>query len=198
MELDDLKKMADLATENYKPANNNTMELITHKSQGTLEQLAQKLKMGLFPFPITVVLFSIVFSTNAPAFHSILMWMLLGILFIEFVNLLFNYSLVKKLQDTSGSTRENLSIKISRLQRSFKRQPLITLCLYALMAVVLEMVMYYHVDANFNGWFEIPMALRISVYIVFLVIQLAFKKLFYKKQFGNYLENLKNLFQELT
>ena len=56
MELDDLKKMADLASENYKPVNDNTMELINYKSPGTLAHLAQKIKMGLFPFPITVVL----------------------------------------------------------------------------------------------------------------------------------------------
>ena len=197
MELDDLKKMADLATENYKPVNNNTMELINHKSQSTLAHLAQKIKMSLFPFPITVVLFSIVFGTNAQAFHSVLMWMLLGILFIEFINLLFSYGLVKKLQDPSGSTKENLIAKISSLQKSFKNQSLITLNLYSLMAVVLEMVMYYHADANFSGWFEIPVVLRISFYFVFLVIQFILKKYFYKKQFGKHLENLKNLLQEL-
>jgi len=198
MELDDLKKMADLATENYKPVNNNTMELINHKSQGTLAQLAQKIKMGLFPFPITVVLFSIVFSTNVQAFRSVLMWMLLGILFIEFINLLFNYGLVKKLQDPSGTTKENLITKINRLQKSFKKQSLITFILYALMALVLEMVMYAHADANFTGWFKIPMALRISFYFVFVIIQFMLKKHFYKKQFGRHLEKLKHLYQQLT
>jgi len=198
MQLDDLKKMTDLATENYKPVNNNTMELINHKSQSALAHLAQKIKTGLFPFPITVVLFSIVFSTNAQAFHSVLMWMLLSILFIEFINLLFNYDLVKKLQDPLGSTKENLIAKISRLQKSFKKQSLVALSLYSLMAVVLEMVMYYHADANFIGWFKIPMALRISFYCVFVVIQFMLKKHFYKKQFGEHLEKLTNLYQQLT
>jgi len=198
MELDELKELADSTTNNYTPLNNNIMELISHKSQGALAQLAQKIKMGLFPFPIIAVLFAAMFITNSQAFHSLLNWMLLGILFIEFINLLFNYGLVKKLQDPSGSTKENLIAKINRLQRSFKRQFLITFCLYAAMAIVLEITMYHHADANFSGWFTTPMVLRISLYAVFLVIQFMLKKYFYKKQFGKHLEELEHLFQQLN
>ena len=160
--------------------------------------LAQKIKMGLFPFPITAVLFAVVFITNAQTYHSILNWMLVGILFIEFINLLFNYGLVKKLQNPSGSTRENLIAKINRLQKSFTRQFVITFCLYAVMAIVLEITMYYHADANFSGWFKTPMVLRISFYVVFLLIQFMLKKYFYKKQFGKHLEELQHLFQQLN
>ena len=198
MELDELKEMADTTTNNYTPLNNNIMELISHKSQGALAPLAQKIKMGLFPFPITAVLFAVLFITNAQAYHSNLNWMLLCILLIEFINLLFNYGLVKKLQDPSGSTRENLIAKINRLQKSFKRQFLITVCLYAAMAIVLEITMYYHADANFSGWFTTPMGLRLCFYVVFLVIQFMLKKHFYKKQFGKHLEELEHLFQQLN
>ncbi len=198
MELDDLKKMVDISINNYEPENNNIMELISSKSQNPLSSLEQKIKIGLIPFPITALLFSIVFINNTQARHSILQWMLLGILFIEFISLLFSYGLVKKMLKSSGSIKENISSKISRLKKSFKSQFLITLCLYAVMAIVLEITMYYHADTNFSTWFETPILLRIACYIAFLIFQLILKKHFYKKQFSGLLEELNNLIQQLT
>lgn len=197
MELDDIKKMVDISSENYEPINNNIMELISHKSQSPLSRLEQKIKIGLVPFPLTALLFSAMFINRIQARHSILHWMLLGILFIEFINLLLSYGLVKKLLDPSGSTRENLVSKISRIKRSFTRQFLISLCSYAAMAVALEITMYHHADANFSTWFETPILLRITCYIAFLIFQLILKKHFYKKQFSGLLEELNNLIQQL-
>ncbi len=197
MELDDLKKMVDISTNNYEPINNNIMELISHKSQSPLSRLEQKIKIGLVPFPIAALLFSAMFINNLQARHSILQWMLLGILFIEFISLLFSYGLVKKLLDPSGSTRENLVSKMNIIKRSFKSQFLISLCSYAALAVALEITMYYHADANFSTWFETPILLRITCYIAFLIFQLILKKHFYKKQFSGLLEELNNLIRQL-
>ena len=197
MELDDLKKMVDISTQNYEPLNNKIMELISHKSQSPLSRLEQNIKIGLVPFPLAALLFTATFINSIQARHSILHWMLFCILFIEFINLLFSYGLVKKLLDPSGSTKENLVSKISRIKRSFTSQFLISLCSYAAMAIVLEITMYYHADANFSTWYETPILLRITCYIAFLIFQLILKKHFYKKQFSGLLEELNNLIQQL-
>ena len=193
MELDDLKRIADQSASDYKPINDNIMELIHLKSQGPLAGLAQKLKAGLFFFPLAAILFSAAFVSSEKALHSALRWMLLGILFIEFLNSLFNYGLVKKLQNRSGSTKANTLSKVNRLTKSLKRQLSITVFLYSCMAAVLEITMYYHADTNFSGWFQTPIPLRILFYIVFLIVQFMLKKHFYNRQFGGYIKELNNL-----
>ncbi len=196
MELDDLKNIVDTSTRSYKPVNNNIMELLSHKSQNSLSGLAQKIKIGLIPFPLTVLWFSAGFVTDPLAFRSLLRWLLLFILFIEFIYSIFTYELVKRLQNPTGSTKENFLSKINSLKISFKRQYLITLCLYSLLAIALEIAMYYNADANFSMWYKMPMLLRIFCYIVFLIIQQILKKHFFKRQFGEYLEKLDNLIQQ--
>ena len=196
MELDDLKNIVDTSTNNYKPINNNIMELISHRSQSTLSDLAQKIKIGLIPFPLTVLWFSAGFIADPLAFRSFLKWLLLFILFIEFIYSIFTYGLVKRLQNPIGSTKENFLSKINRLKISFQKQFLITLCLYSLLTIALEIAMYYNADANFTAWYKTPVLLRISCYIVFLIIQLILKRHFFKKQFGEFLETLDNLIRE--
>ena len=192
MELDDLKNIVDTSTSNYKPIN-NILEVISHKSQNSLAGLAQKIQIGLIPFPLTVLLFSAGFIADPLAFRSLLKWLLLFILFIEFIYSVFTYGLVKKLQNPLGSTKENFLSKINRLKISFKQQFLITLCLYSLLAIALEIAMYYNADANFRIWYKTPVLVRIFCYIVFLIIQQILKKHFFKKQFGEYIRDLDNL-----
>ena len=196
MELEDLKKAIDNSVSVYKPAEKNATDLMDHESKTLFADLERKISIGLTPFPVTVVLFSALFASNAQARHSLLMWMLLGILCIEFIDLLFNYRLIKKLQNQSGNTKENFITKINRLETGFKRQFAITLLLYALMAIVLEIVIYYKADNNFRQWAETPVLLRVVSYVVFLIIQFFLKKYFYKKQFSEQMENLKSLIRQ--
>ena len=197
MELDDLKNMMDASTSIYKPSNNDTMELINNKSHGPLAMLEGKLKTALFLFPLTALLFVGVFINNSLAYHSLIMWLLLAILFIEFISSLFNYGIVKGLQKPTGNTKENMIAKIAMLDRGFRRHFVINTCLYVAMAVVLEIAMFYHMEKNYEEWYSLPFLLRIACYIGFLIFQFFLKKYFYKKQFGQYLKELNNLVQQL-
>jgi hypothetical protein len=104
---------------------------------------------------------------------------------------------VKKLQQQSGDTKNNLLSKIKTLKSSFKKQFLITLSLYFIMAITLELEMYYHEESNFLVWHQTPMFLRITCYIAFLVIQFFLKRYFYKRLFGRHIEELNHLIQQL-
>jgi hypothetical protein len=197
MELDNFKKMMDASTSIYKPENNNIMELINNKSRGPLAKLERNLKSALFLFPLTALVFVAVFINNSLAYHSLSMWLLLAILFIEFISSLFNYGIVKKLQRPTGNTKKNMIAKVRILGKDFKRHFVMNACLYVVMAVMLEIAMYYHIERNYEGWYGLPFLLRTICYIGFLIFQFFLKKYFYKKQFGQYFEELNNLVQQL-
>jgi len=108
MELDNLKQLVDTSASNYKPVNRDIMELISCNSQGPLTLLGKKLKMGLLFFPLTVILFLAVFIGNSGVLHNPVMWVLLIILLIEFINTLFYYGIVKKMQEPTGNATDNL------------------------------------------------------------------------------------------
>jgi hypothetical protein len=197
MELDNLKELVDTSASNYKPVNRDIMELISRNSQGPLTLLGKKLKMGLLLFPLTVILFLAVFIGNSGALHSSVMWILLIILLIEFINNMFNYGIVKKMQEPTGNTKHNLFLKLSRLEKSFNLHFALNLLLYIIMAVMLEISMSVNSESNFEGWYTLPLLLRVACYIGFLIIQFFLKKYSYKKLFGQHIVELKRLVQQL-
>jgi hypothetical protein len=197
MELANLKQMMDASTSDYKPLNNNIAELIGRKSQGPFAQLDNRLKFALYPFPLTALLFGIVFINNSSALQSPSMWVLLIILLIEFISSLFNYGIVKKIQEPAGNTKENLLLKLIRLEKSFSLHFILNACLYIVMFILLEIGMNNQWENNFEGWHSVTFFIRILCYTGFFIFQFFIKKYFYKKQFGQNIIELKNLVQQM-
>jgi hypothetical protein len=197
MELDNLKQMMDASTSDYKPINNDIAELIGCKSQGPFVRLESRLKFALYPFPLTALLFGVVFINNSAALQSPSMWLLLIILFIEFINSLFNYGIVKKMQVSAGNTKENFLLKLIRLDKSFNLYFLLNACLYIVIFILLEIGMNNQWENNFESWHSVSFFIRILCYIIFLIIQFFIKKHFYKKQFGQYIIELEHLVRQM-
>ncbi len=194
MELDELKEMWNRADQ-ITTAGYNVTELIYRDSKSPLAAIEKNLKTALFIFPFVVVLFAGQFLSNSH--QSPTRMLLFAILFIEFLFSLLNYGLVKKMQQPGGNIRENLLTRVSLLQKLCGMYVYVQLGLYALMAVLLEISMYFQWDSNFNGWAKINPGIRIGVYIVFLVVQLLIKKASQKKLYGRYLDQLNNLALQL-
>jgi len=197
MELDDIKKWLDTSADDIHQVNDPVWQHVHQRSRNPLAHLARKMKVGLIFFPLAVTLFATDFIAHPVARLSILKWMLLGILSLEFLGLLLNYQLIKQLLNPCGNIKFNFLTRISRLKKSFKRQFSITAILFTALAVALEIVMYHHRDANFNGWHTTSMPIRISCYAIFLFFQFQLKKYFHRKQFGSYMEELENLVEDL-
>lgn len=115
MELDDIKKWLDTSVNDIGPVNDPVLKRVHQQSRNPLAHLARKMKVGLIFFPLAVTLFATDFIAHPVARLSILKWMLLGILSIEFLDLLLNYQLVKQLLNPCGNIKFNFLARVTRL-----------------------------------------------------------------------------------
>jgi hypothetical protein len=190
MELDELKEMWNRADQTAS-ANYNVTELIYRDSKSPLAAIERNLKFALLVFPLVAILFTGNFLGSSH--QSPTRILLFAILFIEFLFSLLNYGLIKKIQQPEGDIKTSLLNKVSLLQKLCGLYVYVQLGLYALMVVLLEISMYFQLDNNFNGWAKINPAIRTTVYVVFLVVQLVIKRISQKKLYGQYLDQLNNL-----
>jgi len=194
MELDELKTIWNRADE-MATAGYNITELIYRDSKSPLAAIVKNLKTALFIFPFVALLFAGEFlSSRHQSPTSILLF---SILFIEFLFSLLNYGLVKKIQQPGGNIKESLVSRIELLRKLCNGYVYVQAGLYMLMGVLLEISMHWQFDSHFNGWEKINPAIRIGVYIVFLILQLLIKKGSQKKLYGRYLDQLNNLASQL-
>jgi hypothetical protein len=195
MELDEFKEMWSRFGEQASPTNDNITEMIYRDSQGPLATFEKNTKFTLFIFPLVAVLFGGVLLSQPQ--HSPTMWLLFAILFIEFLFAVFNYGIVKKIGQPQGNVKHDLLRKIAILQNSYRLYLLLNQILYLLMAILLEIGIYYHFDSNFDSWSKINPLLRVTVYVVFLLLQYITKRRSQKEHYGQYLEKMNGLVQQM-
>ncbi len=196
MELDGLKDIWNKST-NQSPINNNIMDMIYRDREGPLALLEKKLKITLCIFPVVVILFGGTFLSKSLSQQSPAHWLLFTILFIEFLFSLGNYGIIKQIQQNDGNVRTNLLNKVAILQKRYKIYLFAHQGLYLLLAVLLEISMYKHWDANFNKWYTVNPIIRITVYAFFLVVQYLLKRASLQKHYGQYLERLNGLVHQI-
>ena len=126
------------------------------------------------------------------------MWLLLFILFTELLFSVFNLFVIKKIRNAQGNIRENLVIRIHLLRKVFKQFLRVYISLYVLMAVLLEVSMYYQVDGLFEGWHRLSVLIRGIVYVFVLVLIYQAKRSSQQEHFGNYLEQLKTIMGQIV
>jgi phosphatidylglycerophosphate synthase len=197
MEIDDLKKSWDEA---FPPAamGNNIPELILMHKQSPLAILEKKTKIAIWIFPFVGILFTGAFYDHPIVRHSPAMWLLLFILFIEFLYSVFNLFVIKKMRNAQGNIRENLVIRIHLLRKVFTQFLAVYISLYVLMAILLEISMYYQVDGLFEGWHQLPALIRGIVYVIVLALIYQAKRFSQQEHFGNYLEQLKTIMGQIV
>ena len=193
MELDDFKQQWDRSTDPSHPLNTNILELINNKSSSPLAMLEKKLKINFYIFPFVALLFAgkLIGHTTLP--HNATSWLLFGILSTEFVFYTLSYIMVKRIQQPSGKTKENILYRINTIQHTMQWQLIINEVLYTVMAILLEISMHNHWDANFEDWYAVSAIIRYSIYLVILVFIFMMKRNSNQKFYGQYLGKLNEL-----
>ena len=197
MELDDFKQQWDKSTDASQPLNTNIMELINNKSNSPLAVLEKKLRNNFYIFPFVVLLFVGKLISHETLTHSATSWLLFGILSTEFVFYTLSYIMVKKIQQPDGKTKENILYRINTIQYTIRWQLIINEALYLVMAILLEISMRNHWDANFEGWYSVSAIIRYSIYLVILVFIFMMKRNSNQKFYGQYLAKLNDLIRQI-
>lgn len=196
MEIDDLQKNWDEGfTTGATPG--SILEIIVRQKNSPLTVLEKKTKFAIWIFPFAGLLFAGTFIDHSLARHSPVIWLLLFILFAEFVFSLLNLSIIKKIQNGQGNVRKNLASRIKALGKGFKQFLIFYISLYVLMVMLLEITMYYHADMLFDGWHQTSALIRAIAYVFALAVIYQAKRYSQQEQYGNYLAQLKAIADQL-
>lgn len=197
MELDEFKQQWDKAAGESRLSNANIMELISNQSSSPLALLERKLKSNFYIFPVAVLVFAGTFISHTTALHNASMWLLFGVLLAEFIFYSFSYSMVKKIQQADGKVKENILNRVIAIHHTLRWQLIVNELLYLVMAVVLEISMHNHWDANFEGWYSVPVIIRMGVYLLALALIFLLKQHSNRRQYGQCLSKLNELVKQM-
>lgn len=196
MEIDELKQLWQHGA--LHATSSSEFKIVTGKpNQGPLATLKRKTVMAIGIFPLVALLFAGTFYDHPAARQSAAMWLLLGILFVEFVFSLYNLAVINKLQHVQGNIRENVTSRINILKRSLKLFLNLYVSLYVLMAVLLEITMHYQLDGLFAGWLGMATTLRVFTYIVLVMLIYYAKSASQREHYGKHLTRLKEIASQI-
>ncbi len=197
MELDNLKQTWQESSNILKPLNNNTMELIQNKSYGPLASLISKFKTQLLSIPLFIGLFIYQLVTKPQLFQSPSIWVLYLIGLVLSIYFVYNYLLASKLQNPSESVKFNMEIQLKKLETGFKWFRVVAAIFYILIPVALELALYFNIEKDFQEWGQVNIYIRVLTYIAGFVFMKLLSKRWFKKEYGEHLQNLKRLIEQM-
>lgn len=196
MEMDELKNMWDQGT-NLPKQKNNLSEMLSTDKHNPLLMLEKKTWIAFWIFPLVGLLFAGTFFEHALARHSLVMWLLFATLFAEFIFTVFNLITFRQMQNAQGSIRENLLNRINILSQRFQVFLQIYIAMYLLMAVLLEIALNHHLDSLFDSWGHVSWVIRVFTYSVVITIIYLAKRSSQKKHYGVYLQQIRNIADQM-
>lgn len=197
MELDNLKQTWQESSNISKPLKNNTMDLIQNKSYGPLASLISKFKTQLLAIPLFIGLVIYQLSTKPQLFHSPSIWVLYSIGLMLSIYFVYNYLLASKLQNPSDAVKHNMEVQLKRLETGFKWFHIVASIFYVLIPVALELALYFNIEKDFQEWGQVSIYIRVLTYIAGFVFMILLSKRWFKKEYGEHLQNLKRLIEQM-
>jgi hypothetical protein len=197
MELENLKQTWQESSNISKPLNTNTMELIQNKSYGPLASIISKFKTQLLALPLLIGLFIYQLITKPQLFHSPAIWILYSIGIMLSIYFIYNYSLVSNLQKPSDAVKLNMEVQIKKLESSFKWFRIVASVYYLLIPIALELALYFNIEKDFQQWGQVNIFIRIVTYAAGFVFMILLSKRWFKREYGEHLQSLKRLIEQM-
>ena len=197
MELDDLKQPWLESAKNIKPLNTNVMEIIQNKSYGPAAQLKRNFRKMIIIIPIVVSMLIVNLSKKHDIFSDVLFWFY--IVFISSMMLFFyyNYRLINKMQCMDCLVKSNLEKQVKTLENGFKSRLVIIRGAFIIFIVLLEVLMYYNQEPALAKWYAQSATIRMSAYAILITAWYFITKLIFRTRYGQHIQNLKNLVQQM-
>ena len=197
MELNDLKQSWSETTQSQSPLKNNIMDMIKSKSYGPLAVLELKFKKQIWGLPAMTVLIIIQFYRHSEMLKNPAIWFLYATGIILCVYFLYNYLVVKKLQNPQFTVKENIESQIHKLENSFKWYRIFVTAIYILVPIGLELATQYKLQMGFEQWYTVNILIRIVIYIAAFVAMYFINQRWFHLLYGQHFSNLKKLAEQL-
>jgi Na+/melibiose symporter-like transporter len=197
MELDDLKQTWKQTPTN-KPVNTDIMELLQHKSYGPVVALK---KQFLKQIRLMIILPLLIFFTNLDDVHkvltSVLFWTYIAFCLGLIVFSWFNYRIVQKMEGMDAMVKPNLEQQISILETRLKWHVIGVRIAFIFFVVLVEILPYFQHYSMLDKWHSLSPLIRFSSYAAFLALQYFTVRPILHRKFGQHLNYLKSLVNDM-
>ena len=198
MELDDLKKHWQKTANLDNSNNQNIIAMIYQKSHGPVASLKRSYKKQMVAMTLAPVF---IIATNLQhidkTLTSALFWfyILFCIGVIAFAKK--SYAIVKKMEGMDGMVKSNLELQLMLLEKR-QKQNINGIRIGLLFFIVLtEMLPYFQDFRMLNTWNSLSPFIRFGAYAILLLFQYAVSRSISYRKFGQHIDYLKNLVQQM-
>ena len=197
MELDDLKQSWQ-KTNKVESHDSDIIRLIQNKNYGPVAALKKAFKKQI---KLMIIVPFIIFFTNIDrvdrVLTSIMFWSYIAFCIGLITFSWFNYQMVKRMESMDGMVKANLEQQIATLQSRLKWK--ITGVRIALLYFILlaEVMPYFQHYSMLDKWHSLSLAVRLTAYVGFLVLQYFISTVVSHRKYGKHLLYLKQLANEM-
>jgi hypothetical protein len=199
MELDDLKQAWQQQTpENIDVRNDkNIIDMIQDKNYGPLASMKARFSKSLILMPVAILIFIYDFIVKPQLFQEPLMWFFMGFILYVSITMYFFYRVTNRLLMFRYSLKQDMEKDVQELDRRYKRMLYKNSIVLIAFCVFLEILMSYHQEPDFAGWYKVALYWRILAYIAGLALNyFSYKKLWYRNV-GQHIDNLKEMLRQM-
>jgi hypothetical protein len=200
MELDDLKQVWQQQTpENIDVRNDKKIiDMIQNKNYGPLSILKSRFSRHLMIFPLGVFAFVYAFIEKPQLLQNPLMWFFLGFVLYVAGFMYFFYRTTNRLLTFQYSLKQDMEKDVKALDTRYRRMSYSNGIALIALFVFSEILMYYHQEPDYEGWYKVALYWRILAYIGAIALNyLSYRKLGWYKQVGRHIDYLKNMLREM-
>lgn len=176
--------------------NSDIMELIQHKSYSPVATLKRKFRLQLLSFPLLVAVIVYDFIKKPLLLTDLTFWLFILFCFSVTGFFWFNYSIINRLQNSGDSVKAAITKDIIILEKGFKKFFIVSRIVFVLFIILVEVLMHSHKLPDFEIWSTYSIPIRITGYILALIVQYFLVKFSFKKQYGQHISFLKDLLQK--
>jgi hypothetical protein len=198
MELDDLKNSWKNKTENStETSKNEIMEMIQHKSYGPLASLKEKLirQVAIIPFVYAILIWKVIDKPELqrdPFFGLFITVILIGSVFFAIA-----YWKLEQIRTEGSNVKSSLEVQAVSLHKIFTGYRISAFLGVVAIGVFLEVFHNQGTALLMQEWYDVPIAARIAVYAMLIVIGFFAAGMTYRQQFGQHIQKLRELTRQL-
>lgn len=196
MELDNLKQTWKESEKLQKPANQNILELIQHKSNGPVAALKKGFRRQMILIPVVVAIIINNFRYHQ-IWNDVVFWCYLVFCTALCLFFYFNYRIAGKMESKDGVIKANLEQQVAILQKRMKWHPVGVRIVLLFFIILIEVITRFANEPMIEKWHTVPLVIRLLVYAALFIFQYYGSRFKSQRKYGRHLSYLKELLQEM-
>jgi hypothetical protein len=193
MELEEFGKLLSQAVSHPRGVGNHPL-LPDKNRPGVFTKLKLRLRWILGIFAVSSVIFLPMIIHRPEDSVFLLLYLILA---VESVIALMAWMQIRNIETTTGNIHQSLRYKIRALHRVFRSYIYVNGILYFLLALLIEFSIHDGDGSYLKGLAAIPLLIRLIGYTAFIAFQWFSKKLSFEKHYGDYLNKLTKILDQL-